>query len=674
MSGIYLIHVREFVRNDENIFKIGRSENLSNRAKSYPKGSYIILQIECSDIVNTESELLKIFKEKFVQKAEIGREYFKGNKLKMVRIITEYINDHNEKKDIDVENYNSKVKKTVYNEKIKKIEELYNQNDSGYVKLYYDNFKDILVYSPKIKKSFYMFNDSRKLWELKTHNDIIAHFLDKIKELINPLMEYYKKLKIEMREKKNHRSEHEINNKIKEIKTTSAFNNVSKAKSLLNLITAIFRKEDFVDKLNTNKYLLPVKNGNINLKTGQLQERRKEDLFSFELDIIWRGLDYKTPIIDKFMKNTALDNERIMYLQKLLGYSITGYTNESQIIIWEGDNVIDKNTLLDALKKMMGPYCKLCDENILTPSNKSMKEMEPLLNTRLAFIDFSDMNKKLTDSMVNHMTNSKDILVKEHTGELRKFEQTCQLFILTDNNLTTNLNPNTYKTVTIIPFISTSENTNINNILKENLDQFLVWLVNGSVIYFKKKLGNIGEYDIHTAVYSQFLKECTQEKEGEKIRTSTLYPVFKEWWGNKFCTKLMPIDRNCFIKEVSKHVDIKKIKFSNFSENGIENRVWTKKYEDGMDIYLQFLNECTEEKEGERIKTKELVEHCKIWWKNNISASPPGRNTIITGLKKHVDIRKIKINGISAIGINNLQINEKYLNEFMEEKKVKELN
>lgn len=87
-SYIYLLQEREFIKTNENIYKIGKSkqENLK-RFKQYPKGSRLLLQIICFDCDVLETRLIKEFKKKFIHRSDIGAEYFEGNYTRMIEII-----------------------------------------------------------------------------------------------------------------------------------------------------------------------------------------------------------------------------------------------------------------------------------------------------------------------------------------------------------------------------------------------------------------------------------------------------------------------------------------------------------------------------------------------------------------------------------------------------------
>lgn len=93
---IYLLQEREFIKTKEQIYKIGmtRKEN-HERFNQYPKGSVLLFQMICINSKSIESLIIKIFKEQFKQRKDIGNEYFEGDFNKMTDII--YSNIKNEK-------------------------------------------------------------------------------------------------------------------------------------------------------------------------------------------------------------------------------------------------------------------------------------------------------------------------------------------------------------------------------------------------------------------------------------------------------------------------------------------------------------------------------------------------------------------------------------------------
>ncbi len=100
-NSIYLLQTREFV--NSSICKIGKTTKpLLTRFNQYLNGSRLILHMECIDCDNCEKKLLEIFRNKYINKPEYGREYFQGDSISMTRDIFNFIMDERQLKDTKV--------------------------------------------------------------------------------------------------------------------------------------------------------------------------------------------------------------------------------------------------------------------------------------------------------------------------------------------------------------------------------------------------------------------------------------------------------------------------------------------------------------------------------------------------------------------------------------------
>ena len=92
---IYLIQEREFIKTNEPIYKIGKTkqENLK-RICTYPNGSRLIIQTICSDCDKAETDLIRLFKSKYLLQKDIGNEYFRGDCIAMRKDINAYIDNY----------------------------------------------------------------------------------------------------------------------------------------------------------------------------------------------------------------------------------------------------------------------------------------------------------------------------------------------------------------------------------------------------------------------------------------------------------------------------------------------------------------------------------------------------------------------------------------------------
>jgi hypothetical protein len=89
---IYLVREREFIKTNEEIYKIGRSKQTNcQRISSYPKGSMLILTFNVNDCCAIEKEIIELFKKKFKLRKDIGNEYFEGNKNLMITLLIPFM-------------------------------------------------------------------------------------------------------------------------------------------------------------------------------------------------------------------------------------------------------------------------------------------------------------------------------------------------------------------------------------------------------------------------------------------------------------------------------------------------------------------------------------------------------------------------------------------------------
>ena len=93
-NSVYLLIEREFLASKQNIFKIGRSANVSNRTRQYPKGSQLLVVLPCINSIVTECHLQRILSEKFTQRSDIGSEYYEGPPNDIIKEFIQNVTPH----------------------------------------------------------------------------------------------------------------------------------------------------------------------------------------------------------------------------------------------------------------------------------------------------------------------------------------------------------------------------------------------------------------------------------------------------------------------------------------------------------------------------------------------------------------------------------------------------
>lgn len=104
-------------------------------------------------------------------------------------------------------------------------------------------------------------------------------------------------------------------------------------------------------------HLLNCRNGTIDLRTSTLQRHNRNDTFTWEI-----GLDYDPAALDspaakywvELLHGWLGSSEQVAYLQRAIGYSITGETKEEVFFILQGPGRSGKTTIVSTIATILG--------------------------------------------------------------------------------------------------------------------------------------------------------------------------------------------------------------------------------------------------------------------------------------------------------------------------------
>ena len=113
--------------------------------------------------------------------------------------------------------------------------------------------------------------------------------------------------------------------------------------------------------LNADDWVLNVENGTIDLRTGELREHRREDLITRMAPVRYvEGQEH--PVWSKLLADATGGNREVAeFLQRAVGYSLTGSTAEEKLFFVHGPGAAGKSTFIEALKSALGDYAVTAD-------------------------------------------------------------------------------------------------------------------------------------------------------------------------------------------------------------------------------------------------------------------------------------------------------------------------
>ncbi len=136
----------------------------------------------------------------------------------------------------------------------------------------------------------------------------------------------------------------------------------------------MFQDDAFVERLDSVPYLLGVQNGVVDLRDGTVRERRPEDMVYVILDVEYDPNADASLMQDTVLSAMADDQEMAAFLQKLLGYGITGEVCEEVFPVFTGSGRNSKGLLTQTLQHLLG--------DTVDHINRSVAKLRPCSTAR----------------------------------------------------------------------------------------------------------------------------------------------------------------------------------------------------------------------------------------------------------------------------------------------------
>jgi putative DNA primase/helicase len=186
------------------------------------------------------------------------------------------------------------------------------------------------------------------------------------------------------------------------------------------------------DEYDGNPWLFNCANGTIDLRTGKLRSHAKEDLMTKLASVEYRP-DAECPHWMAFLNRVLGEDQTLIeFLQKAIGYSLTGSVNEKALFFLHGTGDNGKTTLVEAVRKIMGEYAGTVDIDALmkkaqTPENE--RATEDLLWKRFVTSSEAAEGEPLHEARIKHLTGMGRLSGRRIYGSGFEFDPQFKLFI-----------------------------------------------------------------------------------------------------------------------------------------------------------------------------------------------------------------------------------------------------
>jgi putative DNA primase/helicase len=274
--------------------------------------------------------------------------------------------------------------------------------------------------------------------------------------------------------------------------------------SLVNTLNVIKARCNVdISDFDANDYLYNVSNGTVDLRTGELREHDHKDKITILCDV-----EYKPAATyerwDSFLMESCGRPEYVAYLQKELGYALTGLNDEELFFLLYGGPQTGKSTFYEPIMDVIGEYGRYMAFNTLKSNDKDgggpREDLLRLLKCRVVLCSEVNKDTKFDTALLKKIASGEPIVARGIQAR-DSVQYTPRYKIIIGTNYAPIVpfdDSGSYRRIRVNPWLNRVDDDKIDKTLKRTFKQdieakerILSWLIEGAVRYFSEGLEDI---------------------------------------------------------------------------------------------------------------------------------------------------------------------------------------
>jgi putative DNA primase/helicase len=298
-----------------------------------------------------------------------------------------------------------------------------------------------------------------------------------------------------------------------------------------------------INQYDADKYLASTLNGTLNLRDGSFYEAKRSDYISKQLGANYDA-DTDCPRWKKFLNEVFNgDNELIRFMQKVVGYSLTGDVSEQKMFIFYGFGKNGKTVFINIISALLGNYSASASFKTFDGDKQSEQtnDLAMLNGRRFVSMIESAADKKLNEPLVKLTTGGDRISCRFLHKEFFEYVPQFKLFLATNHKpVITQTDFGIWRRIVLIPFTQNfegREEDRLEETLKSELPGILNWALEGLKMWQVERLKPLptaitdatDKYKNESDTVKQWLDFQTIQKSQGAIKSSAAYTNYKIW-------------------------------------------------------------------------------------------------------------------------------------------------
>jgi putative DNA primase/helicase len=295
---------------------------------------------------------------------------------------------------------------------------------------------------------------------------------------------------------------------------------------------------------DSDPWLLGVKNGVVDLRTGEFRPAKREDYITKQA-----GTDYvegaKCPLWEEHLRLVFnRDEALIRFYQRIAGYALTGSTREQKLFFLHGNGRNGKSTTTETHYAFMGDYAQHAPATLFVIDRYGREPQTDIARLHGArFVIGSEIEEgtRLAENRVKELTGQDTLTGRFLYGTPFDFKPTHKLMMFGNHKPdVAGTDLGIWRRMVLIPFpVQIDESQIDRELLKKLLAELpgiLNWAIDGCLVWQKDGLQvpatveqATAEYRVEEDELREFLEEKCVIGDSHQIKRSVLHRAYLEW-------------------------------------------------------------------------------------------------------------------------------------------------
>ena len=239
------------------------------------------------------------------------------------------------------------------------------------------------------------------------------------------------------------------------------------------------------------------------------------------------------------------DKELIDFIQKAIGYTLTGSIKEQAMFICYGEGSNGKSVFIDILEALMGDYSRTASvDTLLTRrmgNSNSSQDIARLKGARLVVTGEPNEGAKFNEGLVKQLTGGDTITARFLYGQEFEFKPEFKLWLQTNHKpIIRGTDRGIWRRIRLIPFENNipdeKQDKELTSKLLEELPMIMTWAVEGTLLWIRdgleapaSVLEATKEYRNEMDVINAFIENEIQNIENWETKASDMYKAYVDW-------------------------------------------------------------------------------------------------------------------------------------------------